>query len=395
MIAILLKQTQSSSDALAVIKKSGLLDIDNLKGGEFSKQTLIRFLKEEAIHGIVEVNSTQNASLSTMSSGQQRKALLLHLLNKDLGYIVLDDVLSNLDAQNKKELSDLLNQHSDSTVFIQLAYRKDELLNWIGDKYILEDEGLKMIKPDTLQANYFNPELHNRLASIFNITEENKDSNNEALIKFVNVNVNYDEKQVLKNLNWQVNKGEFWQIIGPNGSGKSTILSMVYGDNPKAYGQEIYLFGIKKGSGESVWDIKQKIGYYSASTTMMYYRNDSVMHMLIGGFQDSIGLYNLPSTLQIRKATEWLEALELINLKDKPFRTLTSGVQSLVMVARAMIKQPLLLILDEPTVGLDEENAVKFVTLVNAIATMKNTAIVYVSHREEKSLNPEFRLVLE
>jgi molybdate transport system ATP-binding protein len=392
MIALLLKQTQSSADALAAIKKSSLLDIDKLKGGEFSKQTLIRFLKEEAIHGIIEVNSNQNTSLSTMSSGQQRKALLLHLLNKDLDYIVLDDVLSNLDVQNKKELSDLLKHHSANTSFIQLAYRKDELLDWIEDKYVLEEYGLKNIKTDTLQSNYLNHQLNQRLSSIFNATEENKDSNNEALIKFINVNVNYDEKQVLKNLNWQVNKGEFWQIIGPNGSGKSTILSMVYGDNPKAYGQEIYLFGRKKGTGESVWEIKQKIGYYAASTTMMHYRNDSVMHMLIGGFQDSIGLYQIPSTLQIQKANEWLETLDLIALKDKPFRTLTSGVQSLVMVARAMIKQPELLILDEPTVGLDEENAGKFVTLVNAIAAMKKTAIVYVSHREEKDLKPDYIL---
>jgi molybdate transport system ATP-binding protein len=392
MIALLLKQTQSSADALTAIKKSSLLDIDKLKGGEFSKQTLIRFLKEEAIHGIIEVNSNQNTSLSTMSSGQQRKALLLHLLNKDLDYIVLDDVLSNLDVQNKKELSDLLKHHSAKTSFIQLAYRKDELLDWIEDKYVLKEDGLKNIKTDTLQSNYLNHQLNQRLSSIFNASEENKDSSNEALIKFVNVNVNYDEKQVLKSLNWQVNKGEFWQIIGPNGSGKSTILSMVYGDNPKAYGQEIYLFGRKKGSGESVWDIKQKIGYYAASTTMMHYRNDSVMHMLIGGFQDSIGLYQIPSTLQIQKANEWLEILDLVALKDKPFRSLTSGVQSLVMVARAMIKQPQLLILDEPTVGLDEENAGKFVTLVNAIAAMKKTAIVYVSHREEKDLKPEYVL---
>jgi molybdate transport system ATP-binding protein len=395
MIAILLKQTQSSTDALTAIKISGLLDIDKMNGGEFSKQTLIRFLKEEAVHGIIEVNSIQNTSLSTMSSGQQRKALLLHLLKKNLDYILLDDVLSNLDVQNKRELSDLLLQHTATIHFIQLAYRKDELLDWINDQYVLEEDGLKKMQTESFQSNYFNPELNQRLGSIFKTTEENKDSNNEALIKFVNVNINYDEKQVLKNLNWQVNKGEFWQIIGPNGSGKSTILSMVYGDNPKAYGQEIYLFGRKKGTGESVWDIKQKIGYYAASTTMMHYRNDSIMHMLIGGFQDSIGLYQIPSTLQIQKANEWLEALDLIALKDKPFRTLTSGVQSLVMVARAMIKQPQLLILDEPTVGLDEENAGKFVTLVNAIAAMKKTAIVYVSHREEKSLNPEFRLVLE
>jgi molybdate transport system ATP-binding protein len=390
--SILLNQNQSSVDALLAIEKSSLLNLQNLKGGEFSKKTLIQFLKEESNHGVIDIRSEQNASLSTMSSGQQRKALLMHLLNKNLDYIILDDVLSNLDIQNKIEITQLIFQYVNKINFIQLAYRKDEMIDWIKDKYILKNNELFRIgEKESFSDRH--PKFDPKIQNVFS-QKKSTLSIEDPLIKFTNVNVSYGEKHVLKNLNLQINQGEFWQIKGPNGSGKSTILSMIYGDNPKAYGQEIYLFGKKKGSGESVWDIKKKIGYLASSTTMLHYRNDTVIHMIIGGLRDTIGLYHQPSLLEINKATDWIHALGIFELKDKPFKTLSSGFQSMVMVARAMIKEPLLLILDEPTVGLDEENATMFVTLVNSIAKSKKTAILYVSHRNEINLNPDFKLEL-
>jgi molybdate transport system ATP-binding protein len=210
------------------------------------------------------------------------------------------------------------------------------------------------------------------------------------LVQFNNVSVSYEERCILKNINWQINKGEFWQLIGPNGSGKSTLLSMITGDNPKAYNQNLILFGRKKGTGETVWDIKAKIGYVNALMTHYFERRDTIENMVISGLNDSIGLYIKPSEVQIHLADEWLKLIGLYDQRKKVFVDLSAGKQRLVMIARAMIKHPPLLILDEPTTGLDDHDAMVFTTLVNKIAAETNTAIIYVSHRKESGLSPDF-----
>jgi molybdate transport system ATP-binding protein len=388
-IAIFLNQSQHPQEVIDAIERGTILDLKEAHGYAFTKATLMQFLKEEHAHDKIEVYNTENKALSTMSSGQQRRALLRYLLQKKADYIVLDDVLSNLDYNSKIEIEILIKSHAHQTRFIQIVYRKDEVFSWIKNKYIIAKNVLVLYE----KIENRNDNVPYNLNTIFekNIKE---DLPYTALITMKNVQVSYGDKQVLKGLDWTVNPGEFWQIIGPNGSGKTTLLSMIYGDNPKAYGQDITLFGIKKGSGENIWDIKKKIGYYSPSVTSFHYRNDTAQHMIIGGMQDTIGLYQKPSALEINKSIAWLKALDLVEIKDKPFRFLSSGQQSLIMVARAMIKNPPLLILDEPTIGLDEENARKFVSLVNAIATQESTAILYVSHREEEGLVPGYRLEL-
>ena len=210
------------------------------------------------------------------------------------------------------------------------------------------------------------------------------------MVQFTDVCVSYYNVPVVKNICWQINNGEFWQLAGPNGSGKSTLLSMIFGDNAKAYGQNLVLFGIRKGSGESVWDIKEKIGYFNSNITQQFDRIDSIEQMIISGFNDSIGLYLKPTDLQIKLAAQWLQLLNLHQVKHQPFRNFSMAQQRLILVARAMVKHPPLLILDEPTAGLDDESAILFTSLVNKIAAESTTAILYVSHRVENGLSPQF-----
>jgi len=165
---------------------------------------------------------------------------------------------------------------------------------------------------------------------------------------------------------------------------------MIFGDNPKAYGQDIVLFGTKKGSGESIWDIKQKIGYFSSDMLRGFKRSDSIGNMIVSGFFDSIGLYQTPTHAQIKIAHQWLRVLQMFDIRKQSFLSLSTGYQRLVLIARAMVKQPPLLILDEPTNGLDDFDAKLFVALINKIASETDTAILYVSHRKEPGLNPDF-----
>jgi molybdate transport system ATP-binding protein len=163
---------------------------------------------------------------------------------------------------------------------------------------------------------------------------------------------------------------------------------MITGDNPKAYGQDLTLFGRKKGSGETVWEIKKQIGYFTPTMTAQYSRNDTVENMLISGLIDSVGLYIVPTDLQKRTAHAWMQLLGH-SFQHKRFDQLSFGQQRILMVTRAMIKHPPLLILDEPTVGLDDENTALFVSMINAIALHRKLAIIYVSHRMEPNLTPD------
>ena len=365
-------------------KNSHFNELKSKEGKVFSPLTLQKFVDEEERHDRKLIKG-YNQPLRTMSSGEQKKALLFHILESEPDYIVLDNPFDNLDIDFQKDLKQILVTCSETITLIQLCSRKSDILPFI-DRYA------KLVK------NHFN--LIDELEFTNNLVEqrfkggipkalETIETPFETLVQFKNVSVHYGEKTILDTINWEIKKGEFWQLVGPNGSGKTTLLFMITGDNPKAYGQEIFLFGRQKGTGESVWDIKQKLGYYSPAMTDKFAGRHTVEHMLISGLTDSIGLYQHPTETQKRYIKDWLLLLNFWEIKDVLFRDLSLGKQRLIMTARAMVKHPPLLILDEPTVGMDDSAAQLLVALVNKIAKETKTTVVFVSHRSEPGLNPE------
>ncbi|MFS4493772.1 ATP-binding cassette domain-containing protein [Maribacter sp. 2308TA10-17] len=358
----------------------------NYKGALFSKLALERFMDEENRHGTKIITQGTQQSLRSMSSGEQKKALLNHLFEKNNDYIILDNPFDNLDLESQKKLFNDLKDKADQIVFIQIISRKVDLLPFITNFASLSKEKLSILQNlDEAFSAEKNSHFHGRIPPPLEPIEFPYN----LLIKLKDITVRFGDKTVLKNINWEINKGEFWQLIGKNGSGKTTILSMITGENPKGYGQELFLFGRKKGSGESIWDIKQKIGYFTPAMTDKFAGYHSIENMLISGFNDSIGLYMKPTEAQLRLAKEWLMLINLWEIKDSLFHDLSMGQKRLVMTIRAMIKHPLLLILDEPTAGLDDASSKLLVSLVNKIAKESNTATLFVSHRKEPGLEPD------
>lgn len=359
-------------------------NLQNLNGAVYSTLTINELIKEELVHEHFDVATENKVSLVTSSGGQQKKALLQYLLAKNPDYIIVDDVFDNLDAASQEAIVTTLQQVAQSIIIIQVLNRKKDILPFITNLFTLKDKQFikGLSENETTPANYFAGTIPAPLHPY--ALQKN------PLVQFTDVCVSYNNVPVVKNICWQINNGEFWQLAGPNGSGKSTLLSMIFGDNPKAYGQNLVLFGIRKGSGESVWDIKEKIGYFNSNITQQFDRMDSIEQMIISGFNDSIGLYLKPTDLQIKLATQWLQLLHLHPVKHQPFRNFSMAQQRLILVARAMVKHPPLLILDEPTAGLDDDNAILFTSLVNKIAAESTTAILYVSHRVENGLSPGF-----
>ena len=365
--------------------------LKGLKGSLFSKLALDNFIEEEVRHDQKLLTPTTSQSLQTMSSGERKKALLNYLLKTKPDFLILDNPFDNLDRDSQKQLKMVLTKISGDIVIIQLISRSVDLLPFITNfarldfNEFLVINDLSLIEPK--KGKVFYRDVPQALQH-FNYSHE-------YLIRFKNVSVNYEEKPILKNINWKIRTGEFWELAGKNGSGKTTLLSMITGDNPKAYGQDIFLFGSRKGSGESVWDIKKNIGYFTPAMVDRFRGYHSLENMLISGLLDSIGLYIKPSEAQLRVAREWLALVNMEDKKDCYFHDLSLGQQRLIMCVRAMIKHPLLLILDEPTAGLDDASAALVVALVNKIAEESQTSIVFVSHRKEQELMAHFIYQLE
>jgi molybdate transport system ATP-binding protein len=346
---------------------------NDLEGILFSELSLNEFIENESRFGNSNITKPENK----------------YCLSKNTDYIILDNPFDNLDLKSQADLAELFENISDK-IIIQLINRNKDLLPFI-ENAISIDENNKLVFYENI-GEYLKENRNETNIYLAKIPSANHAQNAEfeELVSFKNVSVSYNGKPIITDINWTIKAGEFWQLVGPNGAGKTTLLSMIIGDNPKAYGQNISLFGHKKGTGESVADLKRNIGYFTPSMTNLFARTTSVEHMIVSGIFDSIGLYSIPSERHLRLANEWLNVLNMKALAKIKFHKLTIGQQRIIMIARAMIKHPLLLILDEPTAGLDDHNALLVTTLINKIAQESTTAIIYVSHRKEAGLEPGF-----
>ncbi len=361
-------------------------EFKGLKAAVFSEVTLNKLINEEIQHGHFNIKTKANNSLKNASEGERKRALLKHILSTESSdYIILDNMFDCLDIEAQTQIVSTLKELKHTTGIVQITTRKADILPFIKSIYQYQGghlEALTDLKHKEDAPSFFVNELPG------SYVESNKTYS--ALIKLNNVCVSYGERPIIKNINWEVKPNEFWQLSGPNGSGKSTILSLITGDNPKGYLQDMILFGMRKGHGEAVWDIKKQIGYFSSEMLRGFRRRDSISQMIISGFLDSVGLYKVPTERQINIANKWLELLNMVEIKDKSFQSLSNGHKRLVLIARAMVKHPPLLILDEPTNGLDDQDTKLFCELVNKIAKESKTAIIYVSHRQEKFIAPDF-----
>ena len=365
------------------------------KGVLFSAITIKEMMEAEERHNTVEVAILANRQLRNLSGGEQKKALLNFLLETKPDFIIADNPFDNLDIDSQSNLTLLLNDVAKNIQVIQLINRTADHLPFIKNILSVNDKNIVCAYPE-IRSYLQSINLDRNFLFLNDIppADEPLVSIMDPLIKYKDVTVKYEDRVIVKNINWQINSGEFWHLTGPNGSGKTTLLSIITGDNVKGYGQDITLFGKRKGSGESVWDIKQNIGYFTASIIDLFSRYTTVEQMVISGFYDSVGLYTIPSRRQIRLADNWLILINMLPLKKVLFHTLSLGQQRMIVIVRAMVKHPPLLILDEPAVGLDDENVQILVSLINKISAESTMAILYVSHRAEEGLCPGFTFTL-
>ena len=342
--------------------------------------------------GKMNFMSLLDRGIRFLSTGEMRKVVICKALLQQPQLLVLDEPFDGLDQASRGILRELISDIIENgTKVVLLLNRFSEILpkithvTYVKECTILvsgpKDELLK--SKALLRMHSFHTTLPPKLPDIDSSTITSDLSPGVPLIEMNDVVVRYNEKYVLNNLNWTVNPWEHWKISGPNGAGKSTLLNLISGDNPQAYANNITLFGRRKGSGESIWEIKKHIGLVSSSLQQNYGLRVSVKIVVISGFFDSIGVYKQYTRKQQEIVFEWLKILHMENRSKDPFQSLSYGEQRLVLLARAMVKQPRLLILDEPCQGLDEINREMVLTLIDHLGKIGATQILYVTHHPE------------
>jgi molybdate transport system ATP-binding protein len=205
-----------------------------------------------------------------------------------------------------------------------------------------------------------------------------------VLARLRHATVRYGNTVIFRDINWTVRAGESWALLGPNGSGKTTLLSLILGDNPQVYANDIVLFGRPRGSGESVWDIKRRIGWVSPELHLHFNASATCFEVVASGFHDTVGLFEPPTDRQRTAARRCLARFQLLAFAGHPLFSLSAGLQRMVLLARALVKRPRLLLLDEPCQGLDSPHRDAFVRAVDALLRARAVTVIYVTHRPDE-----------
>lgn len=336
-----------------------------------------------------------------LSSGESRKALLAQALLQKPDLLILDEPFDSLDLRSKAALSDYFQAvlRKGDTALLFLLNTVEDIHPWHTHIAFMElsVDSVSMDRKGSLLTQGTREEILGNadLMSLLHFDAARlppwpealpQDGVGEPLVRLCKGRVSYGDTVIFDGLDLELHHGDHTLITGANGSGKSTLLSLICGDHPQCYGNDLLLFGRRRGSGETIWDIKRRLGLVSPALHRDHRVPGSALEIVASGFFDSIGLYQTPHEAQVRHARRWLELVGLAGSGGTPFKLLSYGEQRLVLIARALVKQPPLLILDEPTQGLDDINRHRVLYFLEHLANQAHTTIIMASHRLDEHL---------
>ena len=332
-----------------------------------------------------------------LSSGELRKFQLAKALLTAPRVLVMDNPFIGLDAATRDVLNDLLTRLAGlrSLQLVLVLSMLDDVPSFIT--HVVPVDGMrvfpKMTRTEYLEAfrrrdEHGRPDEHRRLEAlrerVADLPYTHANFTSDEVVRLNRVSIRYGDRTILRDLDWTVRRGEKWALSGENGAGKSTLLSLICADNPQSYACDISLFGRKRGTGESIWEIKKHIGYVSPEMHRAYLKNLPAVEIVASGLHDSIGLYKRPRPEETDACGWWMDIFGIGTLRDKPFLQLSSGEQRLALLARAFVKDPELLILDEPLHGLDTYNRRRVKAVIEAFCRREDKTLIMVTHYEDE-----------
>lgn len=349
---------------------------------------------QKHLYDLFHIEPLLDKYVITLSSGELRKFQLTKTLFANPKLLIMDNPFIGLDAETRDQLKTLLQLLAEEhEIDIMLVLSKtDDIPDCVSEIIEIKDgQAMPPCTRENLLPSW--GKIATQLLSkekaeaILHLPYKDNDYHSDEVIKMQNVSIRYGERTILKDLNWTVHNGERWALSGQNGSGKSTLLSLVCADNPQSYACDITLFDHPRGTGESIWDIKRHIGYVSPEMHRSYQRDLPAIRIVASGLKDSVGLYVKPNEEEYAICKWWLNIFGMEDKCDRPFLKLSSGEQRLVLLARAFVKDPQLLILDEPLHGLDPWNRRLVKDVIETFCQRRNKTMVMVTHYEEELPN--------
>ncbi len=359
-------------------------------GGEAEAEDLLKELCAD-----LDLAFLLDRSVNSLSTGEMSKVLIARALLRRPALLILDEPFDGLDKPSRNSLEKTLsNLMTKGLHCVLITHRTEEIFPGLTHVLVLNEGSLFAGgKREEILVNGKVREIYRQL-----FPEKERPSypglkrapfkapSSSVMIEMEKVTVRHGDTVALGDVSWKMSEGENWAVTGPNGSGKSTLLSLITGDELQAYANRITLFGKKRGTGESVWEIKKKIGTISHALSTRYQQNLSVFDVVCSGFFDSIGLYRMCTREQEQTALKWIRLLGIKALSGHCFSNLSYGQRQLVLITRAIVKTPLILILDEPCAGLDPVNREKVLGMVEFIGSATSTNLIYVTHHREEIL---------
>ena len=366
-----------------------------LGADECSRLSAERSAMRERLETLFGLRPVLDKYVITLSSGELRKFQITRALLSLPDLLVLDNPFIGLDASTRDKLSELLAQLIEETGLqvVLVMPRADIIPAFIthivrisegtADKMPVGEYSIPVADAEALPveaARAISSLPHKDLAG----TPFYPQSAGAEIVRCNSVTIRYGSRTILKDFDWTVREGEKWAVSGENGAGKSTLLSLICADNPQSYACDIELFGHRRGSGESIWEIKKHIGYVSPEMHRSYQKNIFALDIVASGLFDTVGLFMHPDEQQYRLCREWMRIFGIEELADRSYLRLSSGEQRLCLLARAFVKDPELLILDEPLHGLDAVRSERVRAIIDAFVQRPHKTLMMVTHYESE-----------
>lgn len=358
------------------------------------------------------IESILDRGLKYLSTGEIRRTYLCRALLSKKRLLILSDPFAGLDAQSRTILLDFFDgiamRQLNNSCTVEAAFPRiivsmerfaeipesincvlefsKNAISFCGSRREYEAILAQRQKDnsDSREKNKieFKQTVHNLVSANSAETDsDEKKSAEEILVEMRGVNVGWGEHRVLRDVSWTLRRGEHWLIRGPNGSGKTTFLELITGDNMQVFCNDVKIFGARRGSGETIWDIKRRLGIVSYRLHVEYRMvGETVLGVIVSGFHDSIGMYEAAGDVEIAAAKKWLALGGFSGRENEPFGNLSYGEQRAVLILRASVKSPEILILDEPCHGLDEQFRQNILDLLETIAESGTTTLLHVTH---------------
>lgn len=349
--------------------------------GEHLRQHMIE--AESDLINKFNISHVLEKPMIQLSNGENKRLQIIKAIAQNPDLIILDNPFIGLDINGRTFLVEMLNKIAEMGKKIILISSPNTLPSCITHVANIENGNIILknrIELNTIQEIEYIEFFQKK--NIINLFQSHS-QDFEYAVRMKDVSISYNDQQILKNINWDVRRGERWCLSGHNGSGKSTLVSLITADNPQGFANEIHIFDKKKGSGESIWDIKKNIGFVSPELHLYFDKSFTAFETIASGLFDTIGLFRKLNKSQEETVDSWIEELDIYFLKDRYLHQLSLGQQRIVMLARALVKSPPLLILDEPCQGLDDEQISFFKHLIDTIAAQRNATMIYISHYNE------------